>query len=77
MANLGLSDVKDYSSLTNLPDGIYTITIERCQDDPKATTKYHLQDCNIRCAIVKKLIAIDLICAPCRKELLEKIQDVL
>ena len=77
VVNLNLSDVTDYSNLTNLPDGMYTITVERCVGDPNSVTKYHLQDCSIRCSIVKRLIAVDLTCTPCRKELLKKLQDVL
>lgn len=76
-ANLNLSDVVDYSFLGPLPDGIYTITVQRCQDDEAAVTKYHFQDCQIRCKVIQKLISIDLTCTPCRRELLDKIQDVI
>ena len=75
--NLGLSDVTDYSYLGALPDGIYAITLQRCIDDDKAITKYHLQDCQIRCSIARKLISVDLTCTPCRKELLKEIQDIM
>lgn len=75
--NLELSDVTDYSTLGALPDGIYTITLQRCLDDTKIVTKYHLQDCQIRCQIARKLISVDLTCTPCRKELLKEIQDIM
>lgn len=77
VSNLNLSDVKDYSSLGALPDGIYTITVLQCQNDPLAVTKYFLQDCQIRCQVARKLIAVDLICTPCRKELLGEIQEIM
>lgn len=76
-SNLNLSDVQDYSFLGALPDGIYKITLLQCQDDPLAVTKYHLQDCQIKCQVARKLIAIDLTCTPCRKELLSQIQDIM
>lgn len=75
--SLELSDVTDYSHLGLLPDGIYTITVQRCLDDVKSVTKYHLQDCQIRCQIARKLISVDLTCTPCRKELLKEIQDIM
>lgn len=75
--NLGLSDVIDYSELAPLPDGIYTLTILQCEDDPNAVTKYFLQDCQIKCKIARKLISIDLSCAPCRKDIMNNIQDIL
>ena len=75
--NLNLSDVSDYSYLGALPDGIYTLTLSQCQNDPLAVTKYHLQDCQIRCQVARKLIAVDLTCQPCRKELLHQIQDII
>lgn len=74
--NLGLSDVTDYSLLAPLPDGIYTLTALQCQNDPLAKTRYHFQDCQIRCQVARKLIAVDLTCEPCRKELLKEIQDI-
>lgn len=77
VSSLGLSDVTDYSTLGSLPDGIYTITLQRCVGDTKAVTKYHLQDCQIRCQIARKLISVDLTCTPCRKELLKEIQDIM
>jgi hypothetical protein len=76
VVNLNLSDNTDYSSLGNLPDGMYTVTVLRCEGDPKAVTKYFLQDCILRCQVAKKLISVDLLCNPCRRELLEEIQDV-
>lgn len=75
--NLQLSDVSDYSSLGALPDGIYKLVVLQCQDDPFAVTKYHLQDCQIRCQVARKLIAVDLTCEPCRKDLLKEIQDII
>jgi hypothetical protein len=74
--NLNLSDVTDYSSLSSLPDGIYKLTILQCANDPNAITKYHLQDCQIRCKVARKLISVDLLCEPCRGELLKEIQDI-
>lgn len=74
--NLNLSDVHNYAYLAPLPDGIYTITVERCQDDPNAVTKYHFQDCQIRCALARRIIGIDLTCQPCRKNLLDEILDI-
>lgn len=76
-ANLQLSDITDYSVLPAIPDGIYEISISECVNDPQAVTHYHLQDCLIRCALIKKLISIDLICEPCRKELLKEIQEIM
>ena len=75
--NLNLTDVKDYSNLTALPDGIYTITVSQCENDPFAATKYFLQDCTLRCQIVRKLISVDILCDPCRKELLKDLMDIL
>lgn len=75
--NLGLSDVSNYSYIGPLPDGIYTITVLQCQDDPLAVTKIHLQDCQIRCKVARKLISVDLTCDPCRKDLLKEIQDIM
>lgn len=77
VVSLNLSDIVDYSSLTPLPDGIYTISLMRCLDDPNEVTKYWLQDCQIRCQVARKLISVDLICTPCRKELLKEIQDII
>lgn len=74
--NLELSDVSDYSYLGPLPDGIYKLVLLQCENDPLAVTKYHLQDCQIRCQVARKLIAVDLTCTPCRKELLKEIQDI-
>ena len=74
--NLNLTDVKNYSVLQAIPDGIYTITVERCKNDPKAVTKYHFQDCQIRCQLSRKLLAVDLNCEPCKKDLLKEIQDI-
>lgn len=77
VSNLNLSDIKDYSTLTSLPDGMYQITVLQCQNDPLAVTKYHLQDCQIRCQIARKLIAVDLTCEPCRVDLLKSIQEIM
>lgn len=81
--NLQLSDVTDYSFLGNLPDGTYQICVRVCMgqtDDLqpiyKSVCKYFLQDCQIRCAIARKLLAVDLTCQPCRVELLEKVLDI-
>lgn len=74
---LELSDVSDYSYLGPLPDGIYKLVLLQCEDDPLAVTKYHLQDCQIRCQVSRKLISIDLTCQPCRVELLKEIQDII
>lgn len=75
--NLNLSDVHDYSDLANLPDGVYTVSVVRCEDDPKGVTKYFLQDCQIRCQVARKLLAVDLNCNSCKRELLVLIQDVI
>lgn len=75
--NLNISGIVDYSSLGPLPDGMYKITLLQCENDPLAVTKYHLQDCQIRCRIARKLITVDLNCDPCRKGLLEEIQDIM
>ena len=74
--NLNLSDVTDYSQLAPLPDGIYTITLLQCENDPLAVTHYHFQDCQIRCQVASKLIALDLTCSSCRTELMKEIQDI-
>lgn len=74
--NLHLTDDINYSSLAALPDGIYEISVMRCQDDPKGVTKYHFQDCVIRCQLSRKLLAVDLNCEPCKTELLKEIQDI-
>lgn len=74
--NLGLTDASNYLNLPVLPDGIYEITVMRCQDDPKGVTKYHFRDCLIRCQLSRKLLALDLNCEPCKKELLKHIQDI-
>lgn len=74
--NLGLTDVRNYSSLGVIPDGIYEVTVLRCENDSKAVTKYFLQDCLIKCQLAKKLMSIDLGCEPCRKDLLKEIQDI-
>lgn len=76
-SNLNISDVHDYSSLGPLPDGLYTITLLRCEGDPLAVTKYFLQDCQIRCEITRKIIGIDLSCSTCRDSLLDKLADIL
>lgn len=76
-SNLNMSDVKDYSYLGALADGIYKFTVLQCQNDPYAVSKYYLQDCTIRCQIARKLISVDLTCEPCRKELLVEIQDIM
>jgi hypothetical protein len=73
---LKLTDVTNYSLLPVLPDGIYEITVFRCVDDVKGVTKYHFQDCVIRCQLSRKLLALDLNCEPCKKELLKHIQDI-
>lgn len=73
---LNLSDVIDYSDLAPLPDGIYTITLTQCENDPLARVKYHFQDCQIRCQLAQKLLSVDLTCNSCRKELLKEIQDI-
>ena len=77
VVNLNLSDVIDYSSLTALPDGMYKIIVSQCANDPLAVTQYHLQDCQLRCSIARKLIAVDLTCTPCRQELLKEIQEIM
>lgn len=85
--NLQYSDVTDYSFLPNLPDGVYQICLEVCMGSnpgPSGTTipvfnttcKYFLQDCQLRCAISRKLMSIDLTCQPCRVKLLEEIEDI-
>jgi len=74
--SLKLTDITSYSSLPALPDGVYEVTILRCQGDSKSVTKYHFQDCVIRCQLAKKLLAVDLNCEPCKKELLKEIQDI-
>lgn len=74
--NLNLSDVIDYSDLAPLPDGMYTITLLQCEDDPLAVTKYHFQDCIIRCQVARKLLAVDLSCNSCRTDLIKEIQDI-
>lgn len=74
--NLNLSDVTDYSELPSIPDGVYQVTIKRCEDDLKGVTKYFLQDCIIRCQVARKIMSIDLNCEPCRKDLIEEMQDI-
>ncbi len=76
-SNLNMSDVKDYSYLGALPDGMYKFTVLQCQDDPYAVSKYFLQDCVLKCKIARKLISVDLTCEPCRKELLRDIQEIM
>jgi hypothetical protein len=75
--NLGLSDVTDYSYLGPLPDGMYTITLLQCEGDPYAVTRYHLQDCQLRCQVNRKLIALDITCSPCRTELRNDVEEIL
>lgn len=77
VVNLNLSDVVDYSSLTAIPDGMYKITVLQCAGDPGAKTQYHLQDCQLRCSITKKLISVDLTCDSCKDELLRNMQEIL
>lgn len=81
--NLNLSDVTDYSSLGTLPDGAYQICVRVClgtnlDGSPiySTTCKYWLQDCQLRCAIARKILAIDLTCQPCRTEYLDDILEV-
>lgn len=81
--NLNLSDVQDYSSLGNLPDGAYKICLRVCMGvddagDPiyETVCKYWLQDCQLRCQINRKILAIDLTCHPCRTAYLDDILEV-
>lgn len=74
--NLELSDVTDYSFLAPIPDGIYTITLKQCDFSTFNVTKYHFQDCQLRCQINKKLIGIDLLCKPCREPLMNDIRII-
>ena len=88
--NLQLSDVTDYSALANLPDGAYKICVKVCMGSIPSTTepplpptpvfeevcKWHLQDCQIKCKIARKLTSVDLTCQPCRKYLLEYLREI-
>ena len=76
--NLNLSDVTDYSSLGNLPDGAYQICVRVCMgpDAFQTVCKYWLQDCQLRCKLNRKLLSIDLTCQPCRTNYLEEILEV-
>jgi hypothetical protein len=81
--NLNLSDVNDYSSLPNLPDGAYSICVRVCmgvdaQSNPiyERVCKYHLQDCQIRCRLAQKLLAIDLACDVCKRDYLNEVLEV-
>jgi len=38
--------------------------------------KYWLQDCELRCAIARKLLSVDLTCQPCRKTLVVDLQEI-
>ena len=42
----------------------------------ESVCKYWLQDCQLRCAINRKLLAIDLTCQPCRTEYLDEILEI-
>lgn len=81
--NLNLSDVSDYSFLPNLPDGAYQICVRVCmgvdgQNNPVYETvcKYHLQECQIRCRLAQKLLAIDLSCDVCKRDYLNELLEV-
>lgn len=78
--NLNLSDVLDYTSLPELPDGAYVVTVRVCMgldgsNNPiyQSVTKYWLQDCIIRCAIARKILAIDLDCDVCKRNYLNDV----
>lgn len=80
--NLNLSDVQDYSSLGNLPDGAYQICVRVCMgNDPNGmpqfekVCKYFLQDCMLRCKIAKKIMAIDMSCEVCKQNWLDDILE--
>lgn len=81
--NLNLSDVSDYSSLPNLPDGAYQICVRVCMGtdgngDPiyQQVCKYWLQDCQIRCRLAQKLLAIDLACDVCKRDYLNEVLEI-
>ena len=81
--NLNLSDVQDYSSLGNLPDGAYQICVRVCmgtddQGNAIYTTvcKWWLQACMLQCEINRKILAIDLSCDVCRRSWLDEILEV-
>lgn len=81
--NLNLSDVGDYASLPNLPDGAYQLCVRVCMgvdadNNPvyKQVCKYWLQDCQIRCKLAQKLLAIDLACDVCKRDYLNEVLEI-
>ena len=81
--NLGLSNVNDPASLANLPDGAYKVCVKVCMGTDlsgaplyEEVCKYYLQDCQIRCKLNKKIIAVDLTCESCRRDYINNVLDI-
>lgn len=63
-------------SLSELPDGLYTITYRICPHDELYTKLYYSRTCEIRCSWEKKFLSIFSNCYEPTPSVLEKLKEI-